>query len=116
MTLAELAQALPPGEHDLETLALWLAMAREAGVPLKRARAHHPTRRRPALALYRAARGTGGAHWRVDTDWQCKISEPTPMHAMSPHSRIFLTAWASAWQPMRTLTIKPSSCRARTHG
>ena len=32
MTLAELAQALPPGAHDLETLALWLAMAREAGV------------------------------------------------------------------------------------
>lgn len=31
MTLAELAAALPPGAHDLETLALWLAMAREAG-------------------------------------------------------------------------------------
>jgi hypothetical protein len=34
MTLAELAAALPPGEHDLETFALWLAMAREAGVDL----------------------------------------------------------------------------------
>ncbi len=34
LTLADLAQALPPGEHDLETLALWLALAREAGVPL----------------------------------------------------------------------------------
>lgn len=34
MTLAELAAALPPGEHDLETLALWLAMAREAGIDL----------------------------------------------------------------------------------
>jgi hypothetical protein len=33
LTLADLAQALPPGEHDLETLALWLALAREAGVP-----------------------------------------------------------------------------------
>ncbi|WP_027014270.1 DUF3375 domain-containing protein [Comamonas composti] len=32
MTLAELAQALPPGTHDLETLSLWLAMAREAGL------------------------------------------------------------------------------------
>ena len=31
MTLAALAQALPPGEHDLETLALWLALARESG-------------------------------------------------------------------------------------
>ncbi|ODS91411.1 MAG: hypothetical protein ABS45_11470 [Comamonas sp. SCN 65-56] len=31
MTLAALAQALPPGAHDLETLALWLALAREAG-------------------------------------------------------------------------------------
>ena len=35
MTLAELAAALPPGAHDLETLALWLAMAREAGVALQ---------------------------------------------------------------------------------
>lgn len=35
MTLAELAAALPPGEHDLETFALWLAMAREAGVQLQ---------------------------------------------------------------------------------
>lgn len=35
MTLAELAAALPPGEHDLETFALWLAMAREAGVELQ---------------------------------------------------------------------------------
>ncbi len=32
MTLSELAAVLPPGEHDLESLALWLAMAREAGV------------------------------------------------------------------------------------
>ena len=31
MTLAALAQALPPGEHDLETLPLWLAVASEAG-------------------------------------------------------------------------------------
>ena len=30
-----LAEALPPGEHDLETLALWLAMACEAGVELQ---------------------------------------------------------------------------------
>ena len=31
MTLAALAQALPPGEHDLETLTLWMAVAFEAG-------------------------------------------------------------------------------------
>ena len=31
LTLAELAQALPPGEHDLETLAQWLAWAGEGG-------------------------------------------------------------------------------------
>jgi hypothetical protein len=31
MTLAALAEALPPGEHDLEALTLWLAVAREAG-------------------------------------------------------------------------------------
>jgi uncharacterized protein DUF3375 len=32
LTLAELAQHLPP-THDLETLTVWLTMAREAGVP-----------------------------------------------------------------------------------
>jgi len=31
-SMADLAEALPP-KHDLETLAYWLAMAREAGVP-----------------------------------------------------------------------------------
>lgn len=31
LTLAELAERLPPS-HDLETLALWLGMAREAGI------------------------------------------------------------------------------------
>ena len=34
MSLAQLAQALPPGEHDLETLALWLSMAQEAGLAM----------------------------------------------------------------------------------
>lgn len=33
LTLKELAEALPP-THDLETLSYWLAMAREAGVPM----------------------------------------------------------------------------------
>ena len=33
LSLAALAQALPPGEHDLEVLALWMAMACEAGLP-----------------------------------------------------------------------------------
>ncbi len=32
MTLAALAQALPPGEHDLEALTLWMAVACEAGI------------------------------------------------------------------------------------
>ena len=32
-TLAELAEHLPP-THDLETLALWLGMAREAGIEI----------------------------------------------------------------------------------
>ena len=34
MTLAELARQLPPGVHDLETLALWISMAREAGLAI----------------------------------------------------------------------------------
>lgn len=33
LTLRDLAEALPPS-HDLETLAFWLAMAREAGIAL----------------------------------------------------------------------------------
>ena len=33
LTLAELAERLPPA-HDLETLALWLGMAREAGIDI----------------------------------------------------------------------------------
>lgn len=33
LTIAELTQALPPS-HDLETLAYWLAMAREAGIEI----------------------------------------------------------------------------------
>ena len=37
MTLSELAAALPP-THDLETLAYWLAMAREAGIEMSNAR------------------------------------------------------------------------------
>lgn len=32
MTLAALAEALPPGAHDLEVLTLWLSVAREADV------------------------------------------------------------------------------------
>lgn len=33
LTIGELAKALPP-THDLETLACWLAMARQAGIPI----------------------------------------------------------------------------------
>ena len=51
MTLAELAAALPPGEHDLETFALWLAMAREAGVELQPGEEHIETQ-------------DGDQHWR----------------------------------------------------
>lgn len=36
MTLADLARQLPPA-HDLETLALWLSMAREAGIEIHEA-------------------------------------------------------------------------------
>ena len=43
LTLADLAQVLPPGEHDLETLALWLALAREAGVPFEDGPPEHIT-------------------------------------------------------------------------
>ncbi|WP_053843661.1 DUF3375 domain-containing protein [Paracidovorax avenae] len=34
MTLAALADVLPPGEHDLEALTLWLALASEAGAAI----------------------------------------------------------------------------------
>ena len=34
LTIGALAEALPPS-HDLETLAYWLAMAREAGIELE---------------------------------------------------------------------------------
>lgn len=37
MSIADLASHLPP-THDLETLALWLSMAREAEVPMQEAR------------------------------------------------------------------------------
>jgi hypothetical protein len=37
MSIAELARLLPPS-HDLETFALWLGMAREAGIPVARDR------------------------------------------------------------------------------
>ena len=53
MTLAELAQALPPGEHDLETVALWLAMACEVGLPPQCEREHIDTE-------------AHGRHWRFD--------------------------------------------------
>ena len=33
LTIAQLAKAIPP-THDLETLAFWLAMARQAGLEL----------------------------------------------------------------------------------
>ena len=51
MTLAALAAALPPGAHDLETLALWLTMAREAGMELQQGEEHIDTQ-------------DGSQHWR----------------------------------------------------
>lgn len=43
MTLAALAQALPPGEHDLEALTLWLAVASEAGAAMGAEQEHITT-------------------------------------------------------------------------
>ena len=51
MTLAALAAALPLGAHDLETLALWLTMAREAGMELQQGEEHIDTQ-------------DGSQHWR----------------------------------------------------
>ena len=73
MTLAALAQALPLGAHNLETLALWLAMARESGAAWDAEHEETITTRDaegewrfavPRVALQAdALRG-------VDTDWQ----------------------------------------------
>ena len=43
MTLAALARALPPGEHDLETLTLWMAVASDAGLNRGEAQEHITT-------------------------------------------------------------------------
>lgn len=43
MTLAALAQALPPGEHDLEALTLWLAVASETGAAMGAEQEHITT-------------------------------------------------------------------------
>jgi polyhydroxyalkanoate synthesis regulator phasin len=43
LTLGDLAQTLPPGDHDLETLTLWLALAREAALPLDEHSPEHVT-------------------------------------------------------------------------
>ncbi len=42
LTLAQLASQLPPS-HDLETFALWLAMAREAGITIDESAQEHIT-------------------------------------------------------------------------
>ncbi|RYF81301.1 MAG: DUF3375 domain-containing protein [Comamonadaceae bacterium] len=44
LTLAGLAEVLPPGEHDVETLAVWLALAHESGAhfePGQQEQVHH---------------------------------------------------------------------------
>ena len=43
MTLAALARALPPGAHDLETLTLWLDLARESGAAFDAGQEEHIT-------------------------------------------------------------------------
>ena len=43
MSLAELAEHIPPGAHDLETLTLWLALAQEAGADAAAAEPEHIT-------------------------------------------------------------------------
>lgn len=43
MTLAALAQALPPGAHDLETLTLWLDLALESGAAFDAEQEEHIT-------------------------------------------------------------------------
>ena len=58
MTLAQLAQALPPGEHDLEALTLWLSVAREAGVAWDGAQEHITTTDATSAAHATAQ------HWR----------------------------------------------------
>jgi hypothetical protein len=47
MTLATLAQALPPGAHDLETLTLWLALARASGAVFADGEHEHITTHNP---------------------------------------------------------------------
>ena len=58
MTLAQLAQALPPGEHDLDALTLWLSVAREAGVAWDGAQEHITTTDATSAAHATAQ------HWR----------------------------------------------------
>lgn len=43
MTPAALAQAPPPGAHDLETLTLWLDLARESGAAFDAGQEEHIT-------------------------------------------------------------------------
>ena len=43
MTLAALARALPPGVHDLETLSLWLTLARASGAAFDAGQEEHIT-------------------------------------------------------------------------
>jgi len=73
MTLAALAQALPLGAHDLETLALWLAMARESGAAWDAGHEETITTRNAEgewrFAVPRVALQADALR-AVDTDWQ----------------------------------------------
>ncbi|MDD2609019.1 MAG: DUF3375 domain-containing protein [Giesbergeria sp.] len=62
MTLAALAQALPPGEHDLETLTFWLSIAREAGTQPEATDTEHITTEDRSNDA--AAPGNHHPHWR----------------------------------------------------
>lgn len=70
MGIAELARHLPP-THDLETLALWLSMAREAGVPVHAERETVELTDRDGIAVrFHVPRVELSAAVLRDLDWE----------------------------------------------
>lgn len=68
--IAELARQLPP-THDLETLALWLSMAREAGVPVHAERETVELTDRDGIAVrFHVPRVELSAAALRDLDWE----------------------------------------------
>ncbi|KZK30665.1 DUF3375 family protein [Delftia sp. NA_296.1] len=70
LTLSDLARALPPGEHDLETLTLWLAMAREAGIQLDDATEYITTEDQGQPWQFSAPRVALDADLLQQIDWE----------------------------------------------